>query len=369
MKLSTVSSCGALALWACVASATAPAAPGPEPLPQSSFVDPLDIAAVDVGAPGKQPIMGTAVAGPRLIAVGMRGVIIASDDHGKTWQYQDSPVQSDLTDVVFPTATDGWAVGHDGVILHSSDGGRSWQKQLDGRMAEDLFLDNYNERAATSPELEKYVRDVELNYQSGPNLPWLGVWFEDAQTGYVVGPFSQLAVTHDGGAHWTPWLDRIDNPQALNLNAIRGVGSNIYIAGERGMVYRLAPQTERFEALSTGYGGSFFGVTGHKGQVLAFGLRGTVYTSEDLGEHWNTSPTPGPAAVTAGIALDEGTYALFTSGGNVWANVSERFVPLKAKRPDLFTSASKISAHEVLLGGIQGVQLADIDRSSQDVSR
>ena len=51
-------------------------------------------------------------------AVGGKGVILNTEDGGRTWKMQTSGVTSELWSVVFPTPQVGWAVGENGTILH-----------------------------------------------------------------------------------------------------------------------------------------------------------------------------------------------------------------------------------------------------------
>lgn len=49
------------------------------------------------------------------------------------WQWLNPlPQGNTLHDVVFPTASDGWAVGDAGTILHTGDGGTTWEAQSSG---------------------------------------------------------------------------------------------------------------------------------------------------------------------------------------------------------------------------------------------
>ena len=82
-------------------------------------------------------------AGNRLVAVGERATVLISDDDGRTWrQAKRVPVGVALTDVHFPTPELGWAVGHSGVVLHSEDGGETWMRQLDGKLAAQVVVDD-----------------------------------------------------------------------------------------------------------------------------------------------------------------------------------------------------------------------------------
>lgn len=276
--------------------------------------DPLDFPAAKVGALSSRPLLAVARSGARLVAVGSRGVAILSDDEGKTWEQAAVPVQSDLVAVHFPTPTDGWAVGHDGVILHSADGGRNWQKQLDGRAALASFSRYYNEKGASQGEA---MRAVEKNYGSGPSLPLLDVWFQDSQTGYAVGAFGILVATRDGGRTWEPWFERIDNPDMLNLNGVRGVGGQLFIAAERGVVFRYDAASGRFVKSETGYGGSFFGIVGSDKAVVAYGLRGSVYRSGDAGRTWSAIATGSESTISAGLLDDKGSLVLVNVAGEV----------------------------------------------------
>ncbi len=285
----------------------------------TSFKDPLDHPALMRTAINTRPLMAITYTGAALVAVGSRGMIIRSEDSGKNWTQSTVPVQSDLLAVQFPTLQDGWAVGHSGVILHSSDGGRTWTKQFDGRMAAGMFKKYYMDRIiegqTCDPLITAAAKAIELNYRAGPTLPWLGVWFKDAQNGIVVGSYGMIAATDDGGKTWEPWMHRIDNEELLNLNSISGSGGNIYIAGERGMVYRLDREKSWFQRTVTGYAGSFFGIVGNANTLLAFGLRGVLYRSDNGGTSWEALESNSRATVTAGVSRDSKGFILVNSAG------------------------------------------------------
>ena len=268
------------------------------------FEDPLDLPAQMRSSPEKRPLVAVAAAGENLVAVGSRGMIIYSEDQGMTWSQARVPVQSDLLAVTFPTPSDGWAVGHDGVILNSIDGGKTWARQLDGRMAGDTFTAFYT---AMGPEGEAALTEIDINYRAGPTLPWLDVWFENRLVGYVTGSYGLIAATTDGGKNWEPWLHHIDNEAALNLNSLRSISGNIYIGGERGQVYSLNRAQGYFNRTDTGYLGSFFGIAGISNNLLAYGLRGTVYSSADNGTSWQILDTPTRQTITAGIVRPDKT--------------------------------------------------------------
>jgi photosystem II stability/assembly factor-like uncharacterized protein len=323
------------------------------------FADPLNTPALMRTTIANRPFLAVAVAGKQLVAVGSRGMIATSADQGKTWQQAKVPVQSDLLALHFPTATLGWAVGHDGVILHSADGGASWVKQLDGRSAEKAFKQTYQAQAEAGDEAAKAaLATLEQNFKAGPALPFLDVWFEDANTGYAVGSFGMLAVTQDGGKTWTPGLHRVDNEQQLNLNAVRGINGDILLAAERGQVFRLDRAKGRFTAVNSGYTGSFFGFVGNAQAVLAFGLRGVVYRSADQGRSWAPVQVPGGASVAAGATRpgNAGVVLVNAAGQLILGNAAAtEFTQMQTSLNQRLTGVVVLEDGTVVTSGLGGL--------------
>ena len=102
---------------------------------------PLSTPAMHVTPTQKTVLIDLARAGERLVAVGERGLVLLSDDHGQSWRQAAVPVSVSLSAVQFVDAHSGWAIGHAGVVLATRDGGESWVVQLDGRRAAQIELD------------------------------------------------------------------------------------------------------------------------------------------------------------------------------------------------------------------------------------
>ncbi|MBV7477533.1 YCF48-related protein [Pseudomonas sp. PDM31] len=333
-------------------------------------VDPLFSSVVQSNLASSTQLVGLARAGQRLVAVGWRGHIVYSDNQGRTWQQAEVPVGADLTAVNFPTADSGWAVGHGGVILRSRDGGKTWVKQQDGFSTSKLMTSYYQKRLDQAPEAEQaqaasLLEQVRLNYETGPEQPWLDVWFENDQHGYVVGTFNLIMETRDGGEHWTPLLDRMDNPDGLHLSAINAVGHELYIASERGTVFRLDKDSQRFVALNSGYIGSFFGVTGDARAVVAYGLRGNAWRSLDKGVSWEKISTGTEATLTGGTILDHGRLALVSQGGSLLLGdaAAGALEPIKLLHSAPFANIEPAAADSVVIVGTQGAQLEPLPAS------
>lgn len=327
----------------------------------NGFADPLDTAAAPSQRLTQSPLLAICNTGSRLLAVGLRGVIVYSDNQGQNWQQASSPVSTDLVAVHFVTPQQGWASGHDGVVLHSVDAGKTWTRQLDGRQLSKLIVNVYEQRVqAGNTASEAWLKQARDIARDGTALALLGIHFVDEQRGYVVGSFGLLIGTTDGGKSWQPMLQLIDNPQGLHLNAIRGQGDALYIAAEHGTVFRMDHSSGRFLPSQTSYVGSFLDLAGDGASVLAYGLRGHVFRSEDAGISWQEIPTGLDSSITAGTHVDSG-FVLLSQGGRaiLSADHGHTFSPLPLKNADLFSGIVGVGNNQFVAVGLSGITRLD----------
>lgn len=311
----------AAVLVAAVSSQTAGAAPvGPA----------LQRAAVISALASRSVLQGAARAGDRLVAVGERGIVLLSDDGGKTWRQVPVPVSVGLTGVRFVDAQHGWIVGHGGVVLASSDGGQTWSKQLDGLAAAQLLL-----KDAQAAGDAKAQADAERLVADGADKPFLDAVFYDARHGLVVGAYNLAFETADGGKTWTPISRRLDNPRGLHLYAVRVRGDEVLIAGEQGLVLRSADRGQSFQRLAVPYKGSFFTaeLPGH--DIVVAGLRGNAWKSADGGASWTQLASPVPVSFTASALDGQGRLWLGNQAGMLLSQAGDALVPTPAKLPPL----------------------------------
>ena len=331
----------------------------------AGFQDPLAVASTPSELASRSLLQGVARAGSRLVAVGQRGHIVHSTDGGVSWKQASVPVSSDLTAVFFVNDRKGWAVGHDGVVLHTEDAGLNWTLQLDGRRANERLVGHMEERAGAQPqsvELRQLLEEARRYKEQGADKPFLDVWFADESSGYVVGAYNLIFRTADGGRTWEPWFAQTDNPKLLNLYAIAPTGGDLYIVGESGLVLKLDPQAQRFRAQPTPYKGSFFGVVGTRNTVVAFGLRGNAFGSDDGGRTWNKVETGLPASIVAGTSLPGGALLLADVGGRLALSDATgrdfRIVPLKQAMP--LAGIADAGNGRVALAGPRGVAVIEL---------
>jgi photosystem II stability/assembly factor-like uncharacterized protein len=233
------------------------------------------VPAMQVPHTGQAMMLSTARAGSRIVAVGDHGVVMLSDDGGRSHrQARGVPIDVTLTSVNFVGEREGWAVGHRGVVLHTKDGGETWSIQR---------IDQSEDR------------------------PLFAVHFLDAQHGVAVGLWSRVMVTFDGGSRW----DAVALPAPegakkadVNLMALfADAKGRLYATGEKGVVLRSEDKGRTWAYETTGYKGSFWtGLATSDGTLIVAGLRGSLYRSGDGGRTWSRVETHSQSSIT-GLAM------------------------------------------------------------------
>ena len=329
-------------------------------LAQPGFQSPLILPSASSPLASRAPVNALAMAGTRWVSAGQRGHILFSDDEGKSWTQAAVPVSSDLTAVYFVDAKRGWAAGHEGVILHSDDGGASWRVQLDGERAAQLMVRQYGQPSQPGDApVERLARDAATFAAQGADKPFLDVYFENEREGFAIGAFNLILRTEDGGKSWTPWLDRVDNPDALHLYAMRPAAGALFMVGEQGLVLKLDRERRRFVRVPLPYQGSLFGVLGTPQMVMVYGLRGNAWRSTDGGASWTRTATGVNAGLASGTVGADGSILLASQAGQLLRSrdggASFNRLALGRVAPVFALAASK--AQGVALGGPDGVRM------------
>lgn len=288
--------------------------------------DAIDRAAVTVRAPERAVLLSAAQAGARIVAVGERGMVVLSDDGGRSWQQAGTPTSVTLTTVRFVDAMHGWAVGHGGVVLATVDGGKTWARRLDGRQVAQLVLDS-----AQAAGDAKAIQEAERLLADGPDKPLLDLLVIDAQRLLAVGAYGIALGSVDGGKTWSSWMARLPNPKGLHIYTARMRGQTLLLAGEQGLVIQSEDAGLSFHRVETPYKGSFFTaeLPGDRAILLA-GLRGTVLRSVDAGANWTTLSSPMPVSITGSVLTPDGRLLAANQAGFVMALQGDRFAPIHA---------------------------------------
>lgn len=323
----------------------------------NKFRDPLDVAALPSPPVGQATLVGgIRTPGGRLVVVGRRGLVLTSDDNGRTWKQSQVPVSTDLLAVAFPSAKQGWAVGHAGVVLHTADGGLTWSRQLDGHTLADLLIAHYQPLATEDSHAKRELQEAERFKASGPGRPLFDVLFNDDLHGIVVGAYNLALRTDDGGRTWAPISHLIDNPQGMHLYNLAKIDGVVWIAGEQGLVLKQESTRRRFTRIETPYAGTYFGITGKTNDVVVFGLRGHALRSRDGGKSWIQINSGTTSNLTSGVTLSNGRIVLASLAGEVLQSTDggDNFMPLPVKGPMPLYSVSAAGDGTVLLTGARG---------------
>lgn len=335
------------------------------------FKGPLEVPAKQLTNPETHPLEGVAVAGKRIVAVGLRGIVVYSDDQGRHWSQARVPVSSDLTAVDFVTPEQGWAVGHEGVVLHTVDGGRTWQVQLNGNEIVQLLIHFYTNWLDDLKGLEGKDLFEHLNRRLGnakwlsqhkPALGLLNVWFESKSVGYVVGEAGVFLKTTNGGKTWEPWGWRLQIPHFYHLYGLKGTANTVYIAGEAGTFARYDQKTGLFPMISTPYDGSYFGVAADGSLVLLYGLNGHAFISRDGGHSWEAPPLDAQSSFVGGF-IQHGQIALASKTGKVFfsKNNGKAFMTYQAPQSGTVYSLVIFRGKKLVLVGSLGVSVVQLD--------
>jgi photosystem II stability/assembly factor-like uncharacterized protein len=320
----------------------------------ASVANPLEReASAAVQAEGRV-LLGLARAGSRLVAVGERGLILLSDDDGKSWRQAKVPVAVTLTAARFPTPKSGWAVGHAGVVLHTVDGGETWARQLDGKAVTGILTEAA--KASGSAQLSAVAQQFAGD---GPDKPFLDLHFQDERHGILVGAYGLVLRTENAGKTWQPLMDRIDNPKGLHIYAIAVRGDSILLAGEQGFLAHSADGGKTFARVEAPYRGSYFTLAAlPDGGVVIGGLKGNAFRSID-GVRFEKVEGFIPVSLSASAVLADGKIVFSNQVGQLFVSGDQghsvRPVPQFHAAP--LAAVAQAANGNIVVAGVRGVAI------------
>lgn len=322
----------------------------------SSVADAFDRSATQSKLGPKAALMSAAKVGDHVVVVGERGLILRSDDDGKSWRQLPSPVSVTLTGVRFTDDKNGYAIGHGGIVLRTADGGAEWKVQLDGRALAQTLL-----KKAEASNDEEAIYQAKLLVSDGPDKPFLDMLLLSPDHLIVVGAYGLVLETKDGGKTWASWMDRIQNYFGLHLYSIRKQADRILVAGEQGFVALSTDNGQTFTTLETPYEGSYFTaeLLGDSEIVLA-GLRGNTLISNDNGADWKNIKNPISASILASYISANGQIIMANQAGILLGLTENRLVPLTRKRLPPLTNILEKANGNVLALSINGPVSIDV---------
>jgi photosystem II stability/assembly factor-like uncharacterized protein len=269
-------------------------------------------------------LLDIAKSGTGFVAVGERGNIITSVD-GQSWVQSKVPTRSTLT-TVSVQGSNIWAAGHDGVIIYSNDSGKTWQRQRvqpwsadsqeitnGSAIMDTLFVDENIGYALGSYSLMLKTQDggktwdaVDISGSSSASAP------------------TDMVATNSGTFDANDLTIAAEDDPHLN-SITRTQSGKLIVMGERGAGFRSDDDGATWQKLRLPYGGSMFGVISLGGEkILTFGLRGNVFESNDAGSTWTKIETGTDVSLQGGTVSDDGTVVLVGSNGALFVKKSNQ---------------------------------------------
>jgi photosystem II stability/assembly factor-like uncharacterized protein len=278
--------------------------------------------AITIKSPTTTPLVAITRVDQRLFAVGLHGVIIASDDSGVSWKQMPVPVDLTLTAIYFKSKSEGWVVGHYGVVLHTTDGGLTWTKSLDGLNVVEA-LNATAAQAVGNPisdsDTAMKQRVATAFHAAGPSKPFLAIG--RCGNGILAAGQQDMAMFNSNGKQWQEWTSKITNPQFRNIYAIVDEGDETFLIGEGGLILKSEADCLNFKPLPGPFSATLFGgVMASQGNLLVYGLIGDIYKSTDDGETWSTVPPPTDSLFSSGLLLNSGEAVLGALEGGLYVN-------------------------------------------------
>ncbi len=244
------------------------------------------------------------------IIVGDSGTILLTDDAAKTWK----PIASGTTEhllAVSAMGTQAWAAGFDGVMIHSDDGGRTWRRQKtpSGQGIEGLYFADASHGWAVG-----WAGTILITANGGDSwreikadaATWslASVYFKDLKDGWAVGFSGELLRSRDGGETWKALKSPV--PNWLKSVALDHAG-HVWVSADDQLLLS-EDGGETWRAVATGDNLFFCKLLPVNNALWAVGQLGVMQLT-GAGTDWKPLESLVPAGVDimSRLALDSGT--------------------------------------------------------------
>ena len=249
-------------------------------------------------------------------AVGDSGKILKTENGAISWIPQTSPSNTNLTSVYFADVNTGWITGYN-IVLKTTNSGNSWKLKYTSS------YENINNSFFLNSQIGWVVGDNIRKTEDGGNT-WAeqtlsnvygdyylkGVYFVDANNGFVVGPSGWLFKTTNGGNNW----NKVNTPTTVDLNKIKFLNNMTgWIVGEQGTILKTSNGGVDWDILNFGQNYTLLDFQIIDAQTL-WAVGGTnpdygsitLYTT-DGGDSWQKITNPNSQCLHATYFLDKNT--------------------------------------------------------------
>ena len=228
-------------------------------------------------------------------AAGTNGKVILSQDGGKNWTVQVSPVKQHLQDIAAWDEQRAVAVGNEGVVILTRDGGKTWQEvkaprsEVANKLIKVIVVPGGQAWTVGAMGAVLYSKDFGSTWErriKEEDVAWNGITFVDAKVAWVVGEFGRMLRTTDGGVTWKPR----DSPTKRSLNAVAFRDAMHGVAvGLEGTVLKTDNGGVSWSQVQSVTGEHLFDVVWDGTAWISIGTKGTVLRGEKNGTIWRYS--------------------------------------------------------------------------------
>jgi photosystem II stability/assembly factor-like uncharacterized protein len=272
-----------------------------------------------------------------ILAMGMGGTIIRSNDGGTNWTIMPSFTTRSLYSTYFMNANVGFITSTSGYLYKTTDGGANWTETNVG-VSGILYSIKFwgSELGIIAGATGRILRSTDGGNSwtlitTGTTQNLLGVAFADSAHIYAVGAGGTIITSTDAGLSWTAQTSGI----TTQLNAVEFRNSNLGIAvGASGRILRTTNGGVNWDLISatTEYLTAISFVDDNNGVIIGRALLKTT----DSGVSWTTVVSTFNTIYMRAVKMfgnigfgvgDSGLMYKTTDGGSSWNQVTYSAIP------------------------------------------
>ena len=241
--------------------------------------------------------------GGKNVAVGKSGLILVTNNNGKTWERRATDTAKALSAISFADGKHAFVVGSGGTVLATQDGGATWRSQASGSKDQLLGVHAVSPTHAyvvgafgtflsildgggswTRHEIKWDQLIGKIINESGyiePNLN--AIFFSSPINGWIVGEFGLVLHTEDGGSTWTAQRSGTDLPQLYSVKFIDNQRG--WAVGQAGSLIRTTDGGKRWTTVDIDSKRDLYNISVDGQRCIIVG-DGIAFGSDDAGSSW-----------------------------------------------------------------------------------
>lgn len=274
---------------------------------------------------------------------GRWGLILHTDDGGKTWRRQETGMDYSLFAICFVDNEYGWAVGDNGSIMHTKNGGERWFSQespVPFLLMDVCFVDRKNGWAVTEQTHILHTVDGGETWTvqfSDEDYILKSISFTDPLSGWAAGEYGFVYRTVDGGKNWKQQagfyeIDDFDEITGGNyIFDLHAIDENTaWVVGIDGYVARTLDGGKSWQTVNVSVRNTqLFAITALSRQTIVIAGKGAFVVSTDGGRHWehpNLTPSATHGWIYGLAAAGEDEMIAVGWDGAIYKSSTDRLI-------------------------------------------